>query len=40
MDKEDIPTLEAFFESIHEQVPTAIVNTVMTDDGMETTDSY
>ena len=34
MDREDIPTLEAFFNDIQGKVPSAIVNTLMTDDGM------
>ena len=33
MDREDIPTLEAFFRCIKGRVPSADVNTLMTDDG-------
>ena len=33
MDREDIPTLEAFFKCVKGKVPSAIVNTLMTDDG-------
>jgi len=33
MDKEDVPTLEAFFKCVNERVPQATINTVMTDDG-------
>jgi len=33
MDKEDVPTLEAFFKCVNKHVPQATINTVMTDDG-------
>ena len=33
VDKEDIHTLQAFFKSLNEHVPTATVNTLMTDYG-------
>ena len=33
IDKEDVPTLETFFQVVKEHVPAATVNTLMTDDG-------
>ena len=30
---EDVPKLQALFKSIQEHVPSAVVNTLMTDDG-------
>ena len=32
IDKEDVPTLETFFQVVKEHVPAATVNTLMTDD--------
>ena len=34
IDREDVPTLEAFFKCIQEKAPLATVNTFMTDDGI------
>ena len=33
VDREDVHTLEVFFITVSERVPTATVNTLMTDDG-------
>ena len=38
MDREDVPVLEEYFKCVQENVPDAVISTLMTDDGIKQTD--
>ena len=40
MDKEDVPVLEEYFKRVQENVPDAVISTLMTDDGTKLNGVY